>query len=269
MFLNLYTIKNTSAATSRYSAYGSIYFSDSDADGRTQSSAVCRVSGKVDAVRLPKEVYYAFRVAGNTKPDIHIIGHWTYPAATTKTMYVLSNTPTVELFVNGTSKGKVSKATDHYVFSWAGVVWASGSIKAVGYDASGTEVCSHEIKTAGAAAAIKLTPTVGPNGLQADGQDVVMYDVEVVDAAGQRCPTDEDRIDFAMTGPGIWRGGVNERVLASTNNTYLKTECGINRVFIKSTLKAGDITLTATRSPLTAGTATVTAKAVNVVDGLL
>jgi beta-galactosidase len=38
-----------------------------------------RVSGKVDAVRLPKEIYFAHRVMQNEQPDIHILGHWTYP----------------------------------------------------------------------------------------------------------------------------------------------------------------------------------------------
>jgi beta-galactosidase len=45
----------------------------------------------VDAVRLPKEIYFAERVMQNPKPDIHILGHWTYPAGTTKTMYVIAN----------------------------------------------------------------------------------------------------------------------------------------------------------------------------------
>jgi len=56
-----------------------IYFSDSDADGRQDSSEVCRVSGKVDAVRLPKQIYYAHRVMQNEQPDLHILGHWNYP----------------------------------------------------------------------------------------------------------------------------------------------------------------------------------------------
>jgi hypothetical protein len=51
-------------------------------------------------------------------------------------------------------------------------------------------------QTAGEPAAMKLTPTVGPGGLQADGADVAMFDVEVVDANGQRCPTDKARVDF-------------------------------------------------------------------------
>ena len=277
------TIRNTSAASSKYAGYGSIYFSDSDADGREQSSCVCRVSGKVDANRIPKEAYYSFRVAGNTQPDIHIVGHWTYPAGTTKTMYVVANNvSSVDLLVNGKSQGKVSKATNGYQYSWANVAFASGTIQAIGYDASGTQVCQHTLTTAGPAAAVKLTPTVGPNGLQADGADFVMFDVEVVDANGERVPTygpttkptdntpiNEPKITFTVTGPGTWRGGVNESMTNSTNNLYLYTEGGINRVFIRSQMTAGDITLTASSPGLTSATATVTSKAVNVVNGLL
>ena len=188
--LKIETIRNTDAANSFFAGYGCIYFSDENADGREQSSSVCRVGGKVDAVRLPKEAYYAFRVAGNTQPDIHIVGHWTYPAGTTKTMYVLANNvSSVELFVNGASKGKSSTPKDGFTFSFSSIAWASGTIKAVGYDASGTQVCQHTLTTAGAAAAIKLTPYTAPGGFLANGADVAMFDVEVVDATGLRVPT--------------------------------------------------------------------------------
>ena len=83
-------ISNPDPAHSKWSGYASIYFSDSDADGRQDSSEVCRVSGKVDAVRLPKEIYFTHRVMQNDQPDIHIIGHWSYPSdrKTVKTIYV-------------------------------------------------------------------------------------------------------------------------------------------------------------------------------------
>ncbi|MFL5306683.1 MAG: DUF4982 domain-containing protein [Polyangia bacterium] len=281
-WLKLENIHNTTPANSRYSGYASIYFSDENADGRLNSSAVCRAGGKVDAVRLPKEPYYAFRVAGNTQPDLHIVGHWTYPAGTKKTMYVVSNTASVELFVNGTSVGKVMSPKDGYTFSFPNVTWASGSVKAVGYDATGKQVATHEIKTAGPAVAVKLTPTTAPGGLLANGADVAMFDVEVVDAMGQRVPTygptakasdnqptGEPKITFAVTGPGTWRGGVNESMLNSTNNLYLYTEAGINRVFIRSQTTAGAITLTASSPGLTAGTATVTSVPVPVSNGLV
>ena len=266
---NVYSITNTDSAHSRYAGYASIYFADSNADGRQQDHEVCRVSGKVDAVRLPKELYFAHRVVGNPQPDIHIVGHWTYPAGTKKTMYVVANTPSVELFVNGTSLGKSSTATDHYLFSFANVTWVSGTIKAVGYNSAGAPVSEHQLQTAGAASAIKLTPTVGPGGLQADGADVAMFDFEVVDANGQRCPTDEAQVTFTMTGPGIWRGGYNSGVVGSINKMNLLTEAGINRVFVRSTLTPGAIAVTATRSGLSSATATVTSKPVPVVDGVL
>src|SRR5271166_5396097 len=90
-------ISNPDPAHSKWSGYASIYFSDSDADGRQDSSEVCRVSGKVDAVRLPKEIYFAHRVMQNDKPDIHIISHWSYPTdrKTVKTIYVIANTQSV------------------------------------------------------------------------------------------------------------------------------------------------------------------------------
>ena len=97
-------ISNPDPAHSKWSGYASIYWSDSNADGRQDSSEVCRVSGKVDSVRLPKEAYYVYRVMQSDQPDIHIIGHWNYPSNTVKTVYVAaSRCDPVELFVNGRS----------------------------------------------------------------------------------------------------------------------------------------------------------------------
>jgi beta-galactosidase len=259
-------ISNTDPKHAKWAAYASIYWSDSNADGRQDSSEVCRVSGKVDSVRLPKEAFYTYRVMQSDKPAIHIIGHWTYPAGTKKTMYVVSNCPEVEFFVNGVSKGRV-KPTDGYLFSFPNIDWQPGVIKAIGYADGGTTVTT-SIATAGPPARIKLTSILGPQGLQADGSDVALVNFEVVDAQGHRCPTDEARVDFKMTGPGIWRGGYNSGIIHSTNNTYLNTECGINRVSIRSTEQPGAITLTATRDGLQPGTITIESKPVAIKDGI-
>ena len=104
-------IDNPDPAHSKWSAYASIYFSDSDADGRQQGSYVLRVSGKVDGVRLPKSLFYVSRVMQNEQPDLHIIGHWNYPANTKKAMYVAAtHCDQVELFLNGKSLGVKNKA---------------------------------------------------------------------------------------------------------------------------------------------------------------
>ena len=260
-------ISNPDPAHSKWSGYASIYFSDSDADGRQDSSEVCRVSGKVDAVRLPKEIYFTHRVMQNERPDIHILGHWSYPAKTVKTIYVVSNTQTVELFVNGKSLGVNSQPDNGYAFAFPNVEFAPGSLKAVGSKA-GKPVAQEELTTAGPPAKIKLTPILGPRGLQADGQDVALIDVEVVDAKGQRCPTDDARVDFTITGPGIWRGGYNSGKVDSTNNLYLNTEDGINRVAVRSTLSGGLISITASRSGLQSGQIAIVAKPVRMTEGI-
>ena len=260
-------ISNPDPAHSKWSGYASIYFSDSDADGRQDSSEVCRVSGKVDAVRLPKEIYFAERVMQSDTADVHIIGHWSYPAETTKTVYVICNCPTVELFLNGMSLGKSSSPNDRFVFSFPNVAWRPGKLKAVGMDGAKI-LCQHELTTAGPPARIKLTAIVGPNGLQADGADVALFDVEAFDATGERCPTDEARVDFKLNGPAIWRGGYNSGTINSTNNLYLDTECGINRVAIRSTLTPGKITLTASRDGLISDTVNVESHSVEIRNGI-
>ena len=295
-------ISNSDPAHSKWSGYASIYFSDSDADGRQDSSEVCRVSGKVDAVRLPKQIYFAHRVMQNPQPDLHILGHWSYPLEqpataalaavpgrspapgrppmpdqpavpaqpahkTVKTVYVIANTEQVELFLNGKSLGVNTKPDNGFVFAFPDVEFVPGTLRAVGRN-GGEIAARHELTTAGAPAAIKLTTTVGPRGLEADGQDAAFIDFEVVDARGSRCPTDDARVDFTISGPGIWRGGYNSGKVDSTNNPYLNTECGINRVSVRSTLTPGTITVTASRPGLKPAAIQIVAKPVNLTDGL-
>jgi beta-galactosidase len=272
-------ISNTDPAHSRWSGCCSIYFTDEDADGRQDSSEVCRVSGKLDAMRLPKEIYYAHRVVQNTQPDLHILGHWTYPATqpdgskTVKTIYVISNTESVELIVNGKSAGVNTKPESGWIFSFPDIAFAPGSIKAIGKNGA-TVAAQQELTTAGPAVALKLTPTFGPNGFQADGEDIALIDFEVVDAKGQRCPTDDARVDFTCTGPAIWRGGYNSGKTNSTNNLYLNTECGINRVAVRSKLirptdpAPGPITVIAKRDGLKSAQIQFTPKPVAVTGGI-
>jgi beta-galactosidase len=250
-------ISNTNAAHSKWSGYASIFWSDSNSDGRQDSSEVCRVSGKVDSVRLPKEVFYVYRVMQNAAPDLHIIGHWNYPTNTVKTVYVAANhCDAAELLVNGKSVGKSSKPTNGYIFMFPEIKFSPGAIKAVA-SAGGKNLCEDEIKTAGEPKKLKLTPIISPAGFKADGSDVALFDVEVVDANGQRCPTDEARVDFKLEGPAIWRGGYNSGKINSINNLWLDTECGINRVAIRSTQTPGKIILAATRAGLETATVTI------------
>ncbi|MFZ0827848.1 MAG: sugar-binding domain-containing protein [Verrucomicrobiia bacterium] len=229
-------------------------FSDSTSGGRN-TVEVSRASGEVDGVRLPKEAYYACQTMFRDDPQVHIIGHWTYPAGTKKTIYVVSNCQKVQLFVNGKSLG-FGQTTNHFLFVFPNVTFAPGEIKAVAY-LDRKPAVTHVIRTTGKPVVLRLTPITGPNGLQADGSDVALINVEAVDAEGERCPTFQQRVDFTCTGPAIWRGGYNSGKTNSINNTYLDLECGINRVAVRSVLQPGTIIVTAKSDGLKSGSVTI------------
>jgi beta-galactosidase len=155
----------------------------------------------VDGVRLPKEAYYVCRVMFSDDPQAYIIGHWNYPAGTRKNVFVVSNGDEVELFVNGKSVGK-GKPSDKFLFTFADVAWEAGEVKAVA-KCNGQEIATDAKQTVGPAVALKATPIAGPSkgGLQADGADMALVDIEAVDAKGQRVPTFYQRVDFELTGP--------------------------------------------------------------------
>jgi len=77
---------------------------------------------------------------------------------------------------------------------------------------------------------------------------VAFFDVEVVDRKWSALRPTTRALDFKLEGPAIWRGGVNSAKQIH-NNLWLDTECGVNRVAIRSTLTPGHLTLTA-RAPV-------------------
>jgi beta-galactosidase len=151
----------------------------------------------------------------------------------------------VELFVNGKSLGKSTTPRNGYIFAFP-----KSNLNPAKFPPSPSQMAkpSRRMKLKRRAPKHQADAARRPGGLQADGSDVAFFDVEVVDAQGRRCPTDEARVDFKVDGPAIWRGGYNSGKINSVNNLYLDTECGINRVAIRSTLTPGTITLTATRN---------------------
>jgi hypothetical protein len=101
------------------------------------------------------------------------------------------------------------------------------------------------METASEPAALKLTALAGPGGLKADGADVALMQVEVVDSEGRRCPTALNTVAFSLSGPAEWRGGIAQGpdnfILAKS----LPVECGVNRVLVRSSTEAGKIVLSA------------------------
>ncbi|ETS84962.1 hypothetical protein PFICI_02987 [Pestalotiopsis fici W106-1] len=210
-----------------------IIFSDSNTHYR--GSQNYRTSGEVDAMRLPKDGYYAHQVMWDKwvdieRPTAHIIGHWNYNTSTVKDVYVVSTADRVELKLNGKSLGNGTQS-DRFLFTFPQVQWASGEIAAYGYNAtSGKSITSDRKSTTGQSASIRLFANTSPLGFRASGTDVALIDVEVVDSAGIRVPTALDTITFSLSGEAEWRGGI--AVGRSDNYILSKTlpvENGVNR----------------------------------------
>ncbi|MFT3737821.1 MAG: DUF4982 domain-containing protein [Breznakibacter sp.] len=247
-----------------------IVFSDTNTHFRGAENY--RRSGEVDAMRLPKDGFYAHQVmwdgwVDTEKDRTHIIGHWNYADTVVKPVYVVSNADKVELFLNGRSVGFGTKSAG-FLYAFDNVHFEPGKLKAVGYDVSGSVLSSDTKETAGEPVAIKLTPIISPNGWLADGADIAMFDVEVVDRQGRRCPVAFNEINFQLEGPAYWLGGIaqgpDNYIMAHT----LPVECGVNRVMVRSLTKTGKVSLSASAGGLTGASVSLQTKPVDAKGGL-
>ena len=221
----------------------------------------------------------------NEKPDIHIIGHWSYLGHPARRLQDGEDDRRGRQ--QRGQRGAVcqrrlqGQAHDNpiAVTCTPSPTLRSSREPSRPSDTRATAaVATYELTTAGPPAAIKLTLHTAPGGVRADGEDIALIDVEVVDAKGVRCPTDDARIDFnwssvgrtvSATGPAVWRGGYNSGKINSTNNLYLNTEDGINRVAMRSTLMP--VNYPADRhacAGLQPATASFDTKPVTITDGL-
>lgn len=247
-----------------------IIFSDSNTHHRGAENY--RRSGEVDAMRIPKDGYFAHQVMWDgwvdpEKERTHLIGHWNYEPSTKKNVYVVSTGEKVELFVNGVSMG-FGEPSYRFLYTFKNIQWKPGTITAVGYDANGKKTSEAKLQTAGKPAALKLTVHQHPAGLQANGTDLALVQVEVVDAKGNRCPTALNTVNFSLDGPAEWRGGIaqgpDNYILAKS----LPVECGVNRVLVRASTQAGKIVVKANSEGLKSASLALTSKKVVIEEGL-
>lgn len=274
-----------------------IVFSDTNTHHRGELNY--RTSGVVDAMRIPKDGFYTHQAMwdGWVNPErdhTYIVGHWNYPAGTVKPVYVVSTGDSVSLMVNGKAQGSPVR-TYTYLYTFPQVKFEAGKVEAVSYR-NGKEVSRYSIETAGEPNHLKLTKIENPLGFKADGSDVALVQIEVVDKQGRRCPLDNRMISFNQWGEGEWIGGIGVKATKpvkkvkmsaeeraarhsaglldasdseNTSDNYvgslsLPVECGVNRVLVRSTPVAGTIHLTAYTEGLKPVSLDLTTEAVDV-----
>lgn len=244
-----------------------IVFSDTNTHCRGESNY--RTSGVTDAVRLPKDSYYAHRVMWNgwvdpEEPAIYIFGHNNHREGTVKPLYVCANTDSVAVFQNGHLL-PAPRRQYHFLFTIDSVTTQPGTLVAIGYN-KGQQVCRYELRSAGAPARLQLSvltsqgwsrlPAQTPV-VSADGADMALLQFEVVDADGRRCPTDRREVQFELDGPAEWRGGIGPGEGNCVLAKRLPVECGVNRALVRTTTQTGTIRITARAEGLPDATVTI------------
>ncbi len=267
-----------------------IIFSDTQTHCRGAENY--RRSGVTDAMRIPKDAYFAHQVmwdgwVDDIAPRTYLCGHWNYKEGEIiPRLYVVSNAPSVRLLINGKETGIEPRRMYNYLFEFRNVPYQPGSITAEGTYADGSTT-TDAISTAGEPAALRLKSYSGPTGWRADGADVVLVEFEVVDAEGVRCPLDDRRVTFSLDGPAEWRGGIANphagdadfeanrddifRGVGNPNMVLERTlpvECGVNRVMLRSTTTPGTIRLRAEADGLTGDELVLTTNAFPTTNGL-
>ena len=185
--------------------------------------------GILDLAGLPKDRYYLYRSVWNRREHtLHILPHWTWPGREGQVtpVFVYTDYPEAELFVNGKSQGRRKKITtprpdDHgestpalalerakrYRLMWDEVRYEPGEVRVVAYDATGKLAAEHTVKTAGKATAIKLE--ADRDVIHADGADMSYITVSLVDKDGTELPTATDTMDVAVQGAGSFKAICN------------------------------------------------------------
>lgn len=246
-----------------------IIFSDTNTHFRGVENY--RRSGDTDPMRIPKDSYFAHQVmwdgwVDTENPRLHIVGHWNYEPGVVKPVYVVSNTDSVALFLNGKPMGQAQRDC-HFLFTFDKIAFTPGVLEAVGYN-DGKEAARMQLRTAGRPAKLKLSAIQHPKGWKADGADLVLLQVEVADAEGNRCPLANNLIHFMVEGPAEWRGGIAQGSDNYILSEKLPVECGVNRALLRSSVTAWKVVVRAEAEGLASASLELVSSPVEVQNGL-
>lgn len=217
--------------------------------------------GIVDLAGIPKDIYYMYQ--GEWRPDLnvlHLLPHWNWqPGQDIDVWAYYNNADEVELLLNGRSLGTRSKGPDDFHVSWK-VPFEPGILTAISRR-DGKEVARAERRTAGAPAAIRLTPD--RSEIKADGTDLSYITVEIVDKDGNLCPLADNTVHFRVEGSAFNAGVDNGSPvsLERFKDDKRKAFYGKAMLIIQNDGgKTGPATVSATAEGLAPATVTVNSK---------
>jgi beta-galactosidase len=200
--------------------------------------------GLMDMCGFPKDIYYYYQAWWTDKPVLHLATSWNQWGGETKTNLVrcFSNCKTIELFLNGKSLGIQAMPTNQYL-DWK-VPYTPGVLSAKGYIGR-KQVAETKVQTSGSPAAV--VANADRSTISADGQDLSIVDVSIVDDSGEVVPVANNLVRFELNGPGkiIGVGNGDPSSHETDKASERRAFNGFAQVIVQSARTAGTIELTA------------------------
>lgn len=216
--------------------------------------------GLLDTCGFPKDHYYYYRSRWSDEPLVHLFPHWNRAGKEEGGAAVevrsFSNCDSVELFVGGESRGRKDR-DPHSSLSWE-VAYEPGVLEAKCYR-NGEVVAETRRETTGEPAALALEPDRAR--LYADGEDVSLVRVSVLDRQGRIAPTAANRIRFRLEGPGeiLGVGNGDPSSHEADRGNERSAFNGLALVIVRAAKRPGVITLTADSPGLETAAVEITA----------
>jgi beta-galactosidase len=137
---------------------------------------------------FPKDNFYYYKAWWGSEPVLHLFPHWNWEPgarASRSPVWVHSNLDSVELFLNGKSQG--SKKVEPLTHLEWNVKYEPGVLEARGTK-DGKVVLTEKRETTGGSRS-RSGLTTDRTEINADGEDVAVLRVEVLDKEGRAIPT--------------------------------------------------------------------------------
>ena len=219
--------------------------------------------GILDYCGFPKDEAFYLQSWWTDEPVLHIFPHWNLKGHEGEQVDVraYSNCDEVELFVNGRSLGRKRMPANGHL-KWS-AVYKPGSLRAVGYK-NGRRILTEKIETTGDACTAELA--ADRSTIAADGRDVCVVTIRLMDAKGRFVPDACDELKLSLRGDAAiigvgngdpsWHGAENPNS-PSCKKFSVRAFNGLAQVLIRSGETAGTATLSCSGDKIEASTLTL------------
>jgi beta-galactosidase len=217
--------------------------------------------GILDTCGFAKDTAWYYKAWWGAEPVLHLLPHWNWEGKEGEEIAVWAycNQESVELFLNGASLGSQPVKRNGHL-EWK-VKYAPGVLEARA-SKGGKVVLTDKRETAGPAA--RIVAEADRPKLAADGQDLAVINVSIVDVQGRAAPNAGNKVSFAVSGPGtvIGVGNGDPSCHEPDRATERSAFNGLCMAIVQSKRgEAGTITVTVTSAGLETATVEVTAAA--------